>query len=92
MGVGTTQEGSVGNALLSMVGLSMLLFWIQTVGPALVAAIIPAVLVGALIFLLGAPVSLPVIDALVGAGLFFVILFQSVPLLTGALIGGALAG
>jgi mannitol-specific phosphotransferase system IIBC component len=40
---------------------------------------------------LGTLVSLPVIGALVGAGLFFVIVFESVPLLIGALIGGALA-
>jgi hypothetical protein len=59
MGAGTTQEGSVGIALLWMVGLSILLFWIQTVGPTLVAAIIPAVLVAALIFLFGALVSCP---------------------------------
>ena len=107
MSTGSTQEGSVGSALLWMVGLSILLFWLPTlgplvagfvggrkaggVGPALVAAIIPAVLVAALILLLGTLVSLPVIGALVGAGLFFAILFQSVPLLIGAVIGGALA-
>ena len=89
MSTRTTQEGSVGSALLWMVGLSILLFWLPTVGPlvagfvggkkaggvgpALVAAIIPAVLVAALIFLLGTLVSLPVIGALVGAGIFFVI-------------------
>ena len=60
-----------------MVGISVLLFWIPTVGPliagfgggrkagsvgpAIMAAIIPAVLVAALLFLLGTLVSLPVI-------------------------------
>jgi hypothetical protein len=108
MSTRATQEGSVGSALLWMVGLSILLFWLPTigplvagfvggrkaggVGPALIAAIIPAVLVAALIFPLGTLVSLPVIGALVGAGLFFVILFQSAPLLIEVLIGGALAG
>ena len=54
-------------------------------------AIIPAILIAALLFLLGTLVSLPVIGALVGAGLFFVIVFESVPLLIGVLIVGALA-
>jgi hypothetical protein len=100
-------RGSIGSATLWMVGFSVLLFWIPPVGPlvagfvggrkagdvgpAIVAAIIPAILVAALLFLVGTLVSLPVIGALVGAGLFFVIAFESVPLLIGALIGGALA-
>ena len=103
----TANQGSIGSATLWMVGLSVLLFWIPTVGPliagfvggrkaggvgpAILAAIIPAALVSVLLFLLGTLVSLPVIGALVGAGLFFVIAFESVPLLIGALIGGALA-
>jgi hypothetical protein len=107
MNKATVNRGSIGSATLWMVGLSVLLFWIPTVGPliagfvggrktggvglAIVAAIIPAVLVAALLFLLGTLVSLRVIGALVGAGLFFVIVFESVPLLIGALIGGALA-
>ena len=103
----TVDRGSVGSATLWMIGLSILLFWIPTVGPliagfvggrkaggigsAIVAAIIPAILVGVLLFLLGALIELPVIGALVGAGIFFVILFESVPLLIGALAGGAQA-
>lgn len=83
------------------------MFWIPTVGPliaglvggrkaggigpALVAAIIPAVLVALLFLLLGTLVQLPLIGVLVGAGVFIVILVESVPLLVGALIGGALA-
>jgi hypothetical protein len=55
------------------------------------AAIIPAIIVSLLLFLLGTLVSLPIIGALVAAGVFFIILFQSVPLLIGALIGGAVA-
>ena len=107
MSKATVNRGSIGNATLWMIGLSILLFWIPTVGPlvagfvggrkaggvgpAVVAAIIPAILVAALLFLLGTLVSLPVIGALAGAGLFFVVVFESVPLLIGALIGGALA-
>jgi hypothetical protein len=83
MSTRSTRGGSVGSDLLWMVGLSILLFWLPTlgplvagfvggrkaggIGPAFVAAIIPAVLVAALIFLLGTLVTLPVIGALVGA-------------------------
>ena len=55
------------------------------------AAVIPAILVAVLLLLLGTLVSLPVVGALVGAGGFLVILFESVPLLVGALIGGLMA-
>ena len=101
----SAERGSVGSATLWMVGLSILLFWIPTVGPliagfvggrkaggigaAVVAAIIPAILVSVLLFVLAILIDLPIIGALVGAGLFFVILFESVPLLIGAVLGGA---
>ena len=102
----SANRGSVGSATLWMVGLSILLFWIPTVGPliagfvggrkaggigsAIVAGIIPAILVGILLFLLGTLIELPIIGALVGAGLFFIILFESAPLLIGAIFGGAM--
>ena len=102
----TIDRGSVGSAMLWMIGLSILLFWIPTIGPliagfvggrkaggigaAFVAAIIPAILVGVLLVLLGTLVDLPIIGALVGAGLFFIILFESIPLLIGAVGGGAM--
>ncbi len=102
----SANRGSVGSAMLWMIGLSILLFWLPTVGPliagfvggrkaggigaALVAAIIPAILVGVLLFLLGTLVELPIIGALVGAGLFFILLFESAPLLIGAGVGGAM--
>ena len=101
----TIDRGSVGSAMLWMIGLSILLFWLPTIGPliagfvggrkaggigaAFVAAIIPAILVGVLLVLLGTLVDLPIIGALVGAGLFFIILFESIPLLIGAVVGGA---
>lgn len=107
MSTATVNRGSVGSATLWMIGLSILLFWIPTVGPlvagfvggrkaggvgpAILAAVIPAILVAVLLLGLGTLVSLPVVGALVGAGVFFVILFESVPLLIGALIGGAMA-
>ena len=102
----SADRGSVGSAMLWMIGLSILLFWIPTIGPliagfvggrkaggigaAFVAAIIPAILVGVLLVLLGTLVDLPIIGALVGAGLFFIILFESIPLLIGAVGGGAM--
>lgn len=101
----SAERGSVGSATLWMVGLSILLFWIPTVGPliagfvggrkaggigaAVVAAIIPAILVSVLLLVLAILIDLPIIGALVGAGLFFVILFESAPLLIGAVLGGA---
>ena len=103
----SVDRGSVGSATLWMIGLSVLLFWMPTVGPlvaglvggrkaggvgaAIVAAVIPAILVGVLLFLLGTIFDLPVIGALVGAGIFFIIIFESVPLLVGAIVGGAAA-
>ena len=85
MSKAAVNRGSIGSATLWMVGLSILLFWIPTagplvagfvggrkaggVGPAIVAAIIPAIFVAVLLFLLGTLVELPVIGALVGAGL-----------------------
>lgn len=102
----TIDRGSVGSATLWMIGLSILLFWLPTVGPliagfvggrkagsvgsAIVAAIIPAILVGVLLFVLGTLVELPIIGALVGAGVLFIILFESIPLLIGAVGGGAI--
>lgn len=102
----SANRGSVGSAMLWMIGLSILLFWLPTVGPliaglvggrkaggigaALAAAIIPAILVSVLLFLLGTLIDLPIIGVLVGAGLFFIILFESIPLLIGAAVGGAM--
>lgn len=89
-----------------MVGVSILLSWLPVlgpsiaglvggrkaggVGPALLAAIVPAIVVGVLLLLLGSLAALPVIGGLVGAGVFFVLLANSLPLLVGAATGGAL--
>lgn len=101
------REGSTGSALLRMVGVSMLVFWVPVagpvfagfvggskaggIGPAVVAYILPATMVATLVFLLGTTVTLPVVGALVGAGTFLLVLFQSLPLVAGAALGGALA-
>ena len=94
-------------AWLWMFILAILLSWIPFIGPAiagfvgglqagevssaLIAAIIPSLLVAGLILLLGTVVALPIIGALVGAGLFVVLLIGTVPLMLGAGIGGFMA-
>lgn len=101
------REGSTVNAMLWMVGLSILLFWIPVAGPvfagfvgglkaggggpAVVAAVLPAILVAALVFLLGSVVALPLFGALVGIGTLPVILLQGLLLVAGAALGGSLA-
>lgn len=101
------REGSTGSALLWMVGLSMVLFWVPVagpvlagyvggskaggIGPAVFVSVLPAIMVATLVFLLGSAVTLPVVGALVGAGTLLVVLFQSLPLVAGAALGGALA-
>ncbi|MBA3950613.1 MAG: hypothetical protein H0X57_01885 [Rubrobacter sp.] len=84
--------------------MSILLFWIPVAGPvfvgglkaggggpAVVAAILPAILVAALVFLLGSVVALPLFGVLVGIGTLPVILLQGLLLVAGAALGGSLA-
>jgi hypothetical protein len=94
-------------AWLWMFVLALLLGWIPFIGPAiagyvgglqagdvgsaLVAAIIPSLIVAALILVLGTVIALPLIGALVGAGIFVVLLVGTVPLLIGAGLGGYMA-
>ena len=101
------RESSTGNAMLWMIGLSILLFWIPVAGPvfagfvggskaggigqAAVAAVPPTILVGALVFLLGSVAALPVVGAAAGIGMLLVMLSQSLPLVVGAVLGGTLA-
>lgn len=101
------REGSTGSAMLWMIGLSILLFWIPVagpvfagfvggskaggIGPAVVAAVLPTIFVGALVFLLGSVVALPVVGAVAGIEMLLVMLPQSLPLVVGAVLGGALA-
>jgi hypothetical protein len=95
-------------AWLWMFILALLLGWLPFIGPAiagfvggiqagdvgsaLVAAIIPSLIVAALILVLGTVVGVPIIAALVGAGLFVVLIVGTVPLLLGAWLGGMMAG
>jgi len=94
-------------AWLIMFVLSLLLGWIPFVGPAvagfvggmqagttggaLVAAIIPSLLVTAIVWLLGVVLDLAIIATLLGIGLFMVLLVGTIPLLLGAWIGGYMA-
>ena len=94
-------------AWLWMFILALLLGWIPFIGPAiagyigglqagdvgsaLVAAIIPSILVAGIILLLGTVIGLPIVGALVGIGAFMVLLLGTVPLLVGAWLGGTMA-
>ena len=94
-------------AWLWMFILALLLGWLPFIGPAiagfvgglqagevgsaLVAAIIPSLIVAGLVFLFGSVLALPVIGALVGAGVFMVLLLGTIPLLLGAWLGGMMA-
>ena len=94
-------------AWLWMFILSLLLGWLPFIGPAiagfvgglqagevssaLVAAIVPSLIVAGFIFLLTTVIGLPIIGVLVGGSIFMVLLIGTVPLLLGAWIGGATA-
>jgi len=94
-------------AWLWMFVLALLLGWIPFIGPAiagfvgglqagdtrsaLIAALIPSVIVAGLLFLLGSVVGLPIVAALVSAGLVVILLIGSLPLLAGAFLGGMLS-
>lgn len=105
MEVYSGREGSVGRATVWMAVLSVLLFWAPLVGPlvagfvggrmaggtgpAVLAAVLPAVLAAALFLLVGSLFALPVLGAIVGTGIFAVVLVESLPLILGAAVGGA---
>lgn len=100
------RSGSTVGAAGRMVGLSMVLFWLPVLGPfiaglvggrraatvgkALMAAFVPAVLVGALVVAVLAAFDLPIIGAIAGVGLAIAVLVQDVPLFIGAWVGAAM--
>ncbi|HEX9729311.1 MAG TPA: hypothetical protein VGA37_12465 [Gemmatimonadales bacterium] len=112
MGTNLARRGSIPSAMAWMIGLSIALFWMPVlggliagfvggrkaggVGPAIAAAILPALIlfVGSMFFgaLLG---WIPILGSLVGliAGLGATVLgfMNGVPLLIGAVVGGATA-
>lgn len=107
MATADTQRGSILSGTLWMLVLSILLFWLPVigpliagfvggrksggVGPALVSSIIPAILAAALLLLIGTGFGLPLIGAIVGAGVFVVILIEMVPMILAAIVGGVTA-
>jgi len=102
------KKGSVGRGLFWMILLSILLFWLPVVGSflaglvggkksgslgnALLAAILPALILGALLtFVATVFTGLPIIGVVAGLGGSIFALSNVVPLLLGAFIGGLLA-
>ncbi|MDT0633996.1 hypothetical protein [Spectribacter hydrogenoxidans] len=100
-------EGSILMGMIWMAVISLLLFWLPLLGPllagivggrtaggvgaGLLAAVLPALALSGLLFLMGTALTgLPVIGLIAGAGVFVLIAFQMVPLLIGAFIGGLL--
>lgn len=99
--------GSILSGVFWMVLLSALLFWLPALGQliagyvggkkaggvfaALIAGILPAVIIGGGILAVSASMSLPVVGAILGGAASVIVLAYSVTLLIGALIGGALA-
>ena len=103
-----TKSGSIGGAILIMFLLSVLLFWLPIIGPliagivggkkagsvgqAILAVCIPAIIFGALIATLATTISgIPLIGAIAGAGSFVLALAHVGPMFIGAIIGGLLA-
>ena len=107
MATANMNRGTVLSGTLWMVGLAILLFWLPVAGPliagfvggrksgsvgsALVASIIPAVLAAGLFLLVGSGMGFPLLSALAGAGIFIIILIETVPMMVAALVGGVMA-
>lgn len=101
------RRSSVPVASLWMVGLSLVLFFIPGVnglvgglvggykvggvGRALIAAILPAIVVGIGLWVLLAAFELPIVGFVAGAAIGILVLFADLGLFLGALVGG-LAG
>ncbi|MDN5933599.1 MAG: hypothetical protein L0I24_21450, partial [Pseudonocardia sp.] len=90
-------------ATLWMVALSILLFWLPILGPvvaglvggwfagtvgrAILASLVPAVLLAGLILLVGTAIDLPLVGVLAGGAIGLVILVGDVPLVLAAIVG-----
>ena len=101
-------KGSLGRAMAWMFVLSLLLFWLPLlgmfiaglvggrkaggVGTALVAVLLPGLVVAGLMFLLATALTgMPLLGAIAGFGTGVLIVANIVPLLAGAVVGGLLA-
>lgn len=101
------ERSSILAASLWMVVLSLLLFWLPTFGPliagyiggrkagsagrGLAAALLPMLVLGAMIWVTFAGMMLPVVGVLAGATLVAGLALQEIGLVAGAIIGGLLA-
>ncbi|CAN5800298.1 hypothetical protein BH23ACT12_BH23ACT12_22970 [soil metagenome] len=99
-------RGSIFSAALWMIGLSLALLWLPVLGPgiagfvggmkartmgkAMVAALVPAILLGAVVGLVLLAFDLPLIGTIAGIGVFIAILVQDVPMFIGAALGAGL--
>jgi len=101
------QKGSVLAGFFWMLIISILLFWVPTVGPliagivggkkaggvgnAILAALLPAILLGVFLFFFASVLAgAPLIGMVAGAGAFVLVAANVIPLLIGAVIGGIL--
>jgi len=101
-------KGSVVGGMFIMLLVSLVLFWLPVVGPilagiiggrkaggvgnAILAAVLPALIVGTILFFLaGSLTGVPLLGAVAGIGGIILSLAHIGPLLLGAVIGGALA-
>lgn len=103
----TAPRASFVKASLWMIGLSILLFWLPILGPAvaglvggyfagtvgraILASLMPAVVLAVLILLVGTAFDLPVVGALASGAIGLVILFGDVPLVLAAIIGAVVS-
>jgi hypothetical protein len=94
-------------ATLWMFVLGLLLGWLPFIGPgiaglvgglqaggvrnALIASILPSILVAGVVLLISVLLDLAWLGALLGIGAFMVVVFGSLPLVVGAWAGGALS-
>lgn len=100
------RQGSIASAVIWMTILSLLLFWLPVIGPliagfvggrkagsvggAIIAAFLPAIIAGALMFFgISLLSGMPLIGALAGMGAFVMACLHIGPLLVGAILGGA---
>ncbi|HET8998560.1 MAG TPA: hypothetical protein VFP86_02820 [bacterium] len=99
-------ERSILRAMFWMTALSVLLFWLPVlgpaiagfvggrkaggVGPAVIAAFLPGILFGAILFVLASALTgIPLLGAVAGLGGMAIAFAHIGPLLVGAIIGGA---
>jgi hypothetical protein len=101
------KRGSILAGLFWMLIISILLFWLPSVGPliagivggkkaggvgnAIIAALLPAIVLGGLLFVFASALTgAPLIGVVAGAGAFVLVASNVGPLLIGAIIGGLL--